>query len=55
MTSRIWVSPPHMTGEELDYIKSSIAENWISSFGPNIDKFEDSIKKYLDYKSEVTA
>lgn len=55
MTSRIWVSPPHMTGEELDYIKSSISENWISSTGPDIDKFEDSIKNYLDNQSEVVA
>ncbi|RPD98795.1 pyridoxal phosphate-dependent aminotransferase [Aureibaculum marinum] len=55
MTSKIWVSPPHMTGEELNYIESSITGNWISSTGPYIDKFEDEIKYYLDNKIEVAA
>ena len=43
-----------MTVEELDYIKSSLTEIWISSTDSNIDSFEKSIKNYLDDNTEVT-
>jgi len=55
MNSKIWVSPPHMTGEELEYIQNSLSENWVSSVGPNINKFEDTIQDYLNSVVEVVA
>ncbi len=55
MNSRIWISPPDMTGEELKYIQNSLSENWVSSVGPNIDEFENVLQGYLGNKSEVVA
>ncbi len=55
MNSKIWVSPPHMTGEELEYIQNSLSENWVSSVGPDINKFEDTIQNYLNSTDEVIA
>ncbi len=55
MNSKIWVSPPHMTGEELEYVQNSLSENWVSSVGPDINKFEDAIQDYLNSTDEVIA
>jgi len=55
MNSRIWLSPPHLTGEELEYIQNSLSENWVSSVGPDIDKFENAIQDYLNDDIEVVA
>jgi dTDP-4-amino-4,6-dideoxygalactose transaminase len=30
---RIWLSPPHMGGNELKYIHEAFDTNWISQFG----------------------
>jgi len=35
-----------MGGEELNYIKEAIDENWIAPLGPNVDEFEKEISKY---------
>lgn len=37
---RIWLSPPHMGGEEQKYIKEAFDTNWIAPLGPNVDAFE---------------
>jgi len=55
MNSRIWISPPDMTGEELKYIQNSLSENWVSSVGPHIDEFEGVLQGYLGNKTEVVA
>ncbi|MCL4150276.1 UNVERIFIED_CONTAM: hypothetical protein GTU68_028548 [Idotea baltica] len=55
MSDKIWVSPPHMTGEELDYIKEGLTGNLIASTGRNIDQFEKEIKFFLGEQKEVCA
>lgn len=40
MTSRIYLSPPHMSGREQDYIGEAFASNWIAPLGPQVDAFE---------------
>lgn len=52
---RIWLSPPHMGGTELKYIKEAFDTNWISQFGNNIDSFENCLEDYLGENSFVTA
>jgi dTDP-4-amino-4,6-dideoxygalactose transaminase len=44
---KIWLSSPHMGGNEQNYINEAFQENWIAPLGPNVSGFEDSIKKYL--------
>ncbi|GAG37819.1 unnamed protein product, partial [marine sediment metagenome] len=38
--SRIYLSPPHMGGDELELVKSAFASNWIAPLGPQVDAFE---------------
>lgn len=52
---KIWLSPPHMSGHEMEYINQAFETNWISPFGPNIDKFELEIGTYLGDNSLVAA
>ena len=37
---RIYLSPPHMSGEELRLVENVFASNWIAPVGPDVDAFE---------------
>jgi pyridoxal phosphate-dependent aminotransferase EpsN len=37
---RIYLSPPHMSGLELEFVKKAFASNWIAPVGPDVDAFE---------------
>ncbi|OCA70488.1 pyridoxal phosphate-dependent aminotransferase [Chryseobacterium artocarpi] len=52
---KIWLSPPHLGGNELKYIQDAFDTNWISQYGSNIDAFEKIIEDHLGYNSFVTA
>lgn len=55
MKSRIWLSSPHMGGNELKYIHEAFDTNWIAPLGPNVTGFEDDLKQFLNTKKEVAA
>jgi dTDP-4-amino-4,6-dideoxygalactose transaminase len=38
--SRIYLSPPHLTGEELAALSGAVDSNWIAPVGPEVDGFE---------------
>jgi dTDP-4-amino-4,6-dideoxygalactose transaminase len=44
---RIWLSSPHMGGEELKYIQEAFDTNWISPVGPHINAFEEALAAYV--------
>ena len=48
MNTKIWLSPPHMSGMEEEYIREAFATNWIAPLGPNVDEFERALSRYLD-------
>lgn len=37
---RIYLSPPHMSGREIEFIQEAFDTNWIAPLGPNVDAFE---------------
>ncbi|CCH49403.1 DegT/DnrJ/EryC1/StrS family aminotransferase [Pseudodesulfovibrio piezophilus] len=37
---RIFLSPPHMSGQELEFIKEAFASNYIAPVGPQLTRFE---------------
>ena len=43
---RIFLSAPHMSGNELKYIEKVFESNYIAPLGEYVDKFEESIKNY---------
>jgi len=38
--SRIYLSPPHMSGHELELVRETFESNWIAPLGPQVDAFE---------------
>jgi dTDP-4-amino-4,6-dideoxygalactose transaminase len=38
--SRIYLSPPHVMGDELAMVKEAIESNWVAPLGPHVDAFE---------------
>lgn len=51
----IYLSPPHMSGKELDYIKEVFESNYIAPVGEFIDRFEESVKNYTNSKSALAV
>ncbi|MCU0677371.1 MAG: aminotransferase class I/II-fold pyridoxal phosphate-dependent enzyme [Myxococcota bacterium] len=47
MSQRIYLSPPHMGGDELTFVQEAFATNWLSSVGPNLNAFEAEMEAYL--------
>jgi dTDP-4-amino-4,6-dideoxygalactose transaminase len=52
---RIYLSPPHMSGKELDYVKEAFKENWVAPAGPALTKFERAITDYVGSKYAVAV
>ncbi|HSL88919.1 MAG TPA: aminotransferase class I/II-fold pyridoxal phosphate-dependent enzyme [Ignavibacteriaceae bacterium] len=48
---RIWLSPPHMGGSELEYVNEAFNTNWIAPLGPNVNGFEKDLADYTGSKS----
>jgi pyridoxal phosphate-dependent aminotransferase EpsN len=40
---RVYLSPPHLTGEEQALVADAFASNWIAPLGPHVDAFEREI------------
>lgn len=40
VNNRIYLSPPHMSGRELEYVHEAFESNWIAPVGPHVDAFE---------------
>lgn len=47
MRERIYLSPPHMSGNEMKYIQEAFDTNWIAPLGTNVDKFEEELCEYV--------
>jgi len=48
---RIYLSSPHMGGNEQKYVQEAFDTNWIAPLGPNVNNFEKELSAYLDVKS----
>ncbi len=55
MDSKIWLSSPHMGGNEQSYINTAFETNWIAPLGPNVIGFENDLQDYLKEGSYVAA
>ena len=52
---KIWLSSPHMGGNEQKFIKEAFDTNWVAPLGPNVTGFEQDIEKYLNQNVFVGA
>ncbi|MCS3871078.1 dTDP-4-amino-4,6-dideoxygalactose transaminase [Chryseobacterium ginsenosidimutans] len=55
MNSKIWLSSPHMGGNELKYINEAFAENWVAPLGPNVNGFEEDLENFLGEDTKVAV
>jgi dTDP-4-amino-4,6-dideoxygalactose transaminase len=53
MSERIYLCPPHTSGEELKFIQEAFADNWIAPVGPHLTGFEADICQYTGAKYAV--
>lgn len=53
--SRVYLSAPHMSGEELNYIKEAFRSNWIAPIGPHVDGFEKELAVHVGVKGAVAV
>jgi dTDP-4-amino-4,6-dideoxygalactose transaminase len=45
--NRIYLSPPHMSGEEIEFVRNAFESNWIAPLGPHVDAFEKEFAEFL--------
>lgn len=53
--SKIWLSSPHMGGNEQKFVQEAFDTNWVAPLGPNVDGFENDLENYLGNVSHVGA
>jgi len=46
MTKRIYLSPPHLTGRESQFIQETLESNWPSVVGPYLKRFTSALSAY---------
>lgn len=46
-STRIYLSAPHMSGGELEFVHEAFASNWLSTVGPHLERFEDEMAAAL--------
>ncbi len=52
---RIFLSPPHMSGYEEEYVNETFASNWIAPLGPQVDAFEKELAEYVGTSGAVAV
>ena len=53
--SKIWLSSPHMGGNEQKFIKEAFDANWVAPLGPNVNGLEQDLEAYLENNLFVGA
>lgn len=51
MEKKIYLSSPHMGGEEINYINEAFDTNWVAPLGPNVNNFEKAVCEYTNSKA----
>ncbi|RAR47219.1 DegT/DnrJ/EryC1/StrS family aminotransferase [Flavobacterium lacus] len=52
---KIWLSSPHMGGNEHYFVNEAFATNWIAPLGPHVDGFEHDLENYLGQEKHIAA
>lgn len=53
--SKIWLSSPHMGGNEQKFVNEAFDTNWVAPLGPNVAGLEADLENYLKQNSHVGA
>ncbi|AWA28624.1 pyridoxal phosphate-dependent aminotransferase [Flavobacterium magnum] len=52
---KIWLSSPHMGGNEQTYVQQAFDTNWVAPLGPNVTGLEQDLENYLNEEVFVGA
>jgi len=52
---RIFLSPPHMSGQELEYVKDVFRSNYIAPIGKYLGVFENAVSEYTGAKNPLAV
>jgi dTDP-4-amino-4,6-dideoxygalactose transaminase len=44
---RIYLSPPHLSGRELELLREAVESNWVAPLGPHVDAFERELAEVV--------
>lgn len=53
LNDRIYLSPPHMSGQEKELIEEAFHSNWITPLGPHVNAFEKELAEYIGINGAV--
>ncbi len=53
--SKIWLSSPHMGGNEQKFVNEAFDTNWVAPLGPNVNGLEKDLENYLGDEAHVGA
>lgn len=53
--TKIWLSSPHMGGNEQQFVKEAFDANWVAPLGPNVNGLEQDLEHYLEEEVAVGA
>ena len=48
---KIWLSSPHMGGNEQKYVNEAFASNWVAPLGPNVNGLEKDLQDFTGVKN----
>jgi dTDP-4-amino-4,6-dideoxygalactose transaminase len=46
-SKRLFLSPPHLSGNELEFVQQAFTSNYIAPLGPMVDEFEKEFARYV--------
>lgn len=54
---KIYLSSPHLSGKEIEYVKEAIDQNWVAPLGPNVNGFEKELSEYnsIDHTAALSS
>lgn len=57
MGKRIYLSPPHMGGKELEFVEEAFRTNWVAPAGPDLNAFEWELAKtvHVPYAAALSS
>ena len=55
MDKRIYLCLAHMSGKEMGFIQEAFDTNWVVPLGPNVNAFEEDLKRFVGEDKEVVA
>jgi len=53
VAERIFLSPPHLSGQELEFVHEAFESNWIAPLGPQVEAFENEVAAYVGTKGAL--